>query len=137
MHFFHSYLSIFLHIFLFTHNTIFPLLSILNALTWKSMSICSQKINFILGGLIFWFFILLAVILSNRSLCLQDYSEPEIIEFVSLFFQLCLTSYLASSYTVAWVIRKIKLIHCWETPPLSFHFPKPKVCDKLYSMSSQ
>lgn len=34
-------------------------------------------------------------------LCLGDYLEPKILEFVFLLFGLCLTSYLASSYTVA------------------------------------
>ena len=34
-------------------------------------------------------------------LCLGDYLESKILEFVFLLFGLCLTSYLASSYTVA------------------------------------
>ena len=37
-------------------------------------------------------------------LCLGDYLEPKILEFVFLLFGLCLTSYLASSYMVAYVI---------------------------------
>lgn len=116
-----SFMSIF---FFFAYNTHFPSRNILNALTVKSMSNCSRKINFLSNEFMFWFFILLVVILSDRFsfFGFQDHFEPEIPGFVSLCFRLSLTSCLVCGVISKW---QIKSVHCWKVLSLSSHFPKP------------